>query len=93
MKNISLIDYKHNLNLPVDEFSNSSTNDEIRTYLIKDFNWNNRKDFINFLDKTGFLYGSNEENKEYNKRNRDSLSLDAHNCIHNNHRLISCFLS
>jgi hypothetical protein len=22
----------------------------------------------------------------------DSLSLDVHNCIHNNHRLISCFI-
>jgi hypothetical protein len=52
----------------------------------------NRKDFINFLDKTDFLYGSSEIRKESNKRNRDSLSLDAHNCIHNNHRLISSFL-
>jgi hypothetical protein len=92
LTNISLIDYKHNLNLPVDEFSISSTNDEIRSYLIKDINWNNRKDFIYILDKTGILYGNNEERKESNKRNRDSLSLDAHNCIHNNHRLISCFL-
>jgi hypothetical protein len=37
------------------------------------------------------IYG-NEENNESNKRNRDSLSLDAHNFIHNNHRLIACFL-
>jgi hypothetical protein len=51
-----------------------------------------RKDFINFLDKKDFLYGSNEENKESNKANRDKLSLDAHNCIYYNHRLISSFL-
>jgi hypothetical protein len=70
----------------------SSTNDEIITYTIKEINWNNRKPFIYFLYKTGFLYGSNEKRKESNKRNRGSLSLDAHNCIHNNHRLISYFL-
>jgi hypothetical protein len=85
MTNISLINYKRKLNLPVDEFSNSSTNDEIKTYLIKEINWDNRIDFINFLDKTGFLYVSNEERKESNITNRDALSLD----VHNNHRLIS----
>jgi hypothetical protein len=47
---------------------------------------------ISMIDNTGFLYGSNEKRKESNKRNRDALSLDVHNCIHNNHRLISCFL-
>jgi hypothetical protein len=92
MTRIRLSNYKRIFNLANDQFSNTSTNDEIKSYLITEIIWNNRKDFINFLDKTGFLYGSNEERKESNKRNRDSLSLDAHNCIYNNHRLISYFL-
>jgi ankyrin repeat protein len=92
MTDITLSGYKTQLNLPNDEFSDNSTNEVIKFYFIKQINWNNRKVFINFLDKTGFLYGSKEENKDSNKRNRDSLSLDAHNCIHNNNRLISCFL-
>jgi hypothetical protein len=93
MTNIKLIHYKRKLNLPNDEFSNSTTNDEIRSYLIKDINWNNRKHFINFLDKTSFIYNSdrNEEIKESNKRKRDAFPFDVHNCIYN-HRLISCFL-
>jgi hypothetical protein len=31
-----------------DEFSDTSTNDEIKSYLIKEFNCYNRKDFIDF---------------------------------------------
>jgi hypothetical protein len=89
---VILSKYRKQFNLPNNEFSDTSTNNNIRSYLIKVFNWNNRKDFINFLDKTGFLYGSNEKRKESNKRNRDALSLDVHNCINNNHRLITCYL-
>jgi hypothetical protein len=59
--------------------------------MMKELTWRGRKDFIMFLDETGFLYGSNEENKEPNKKNRDSLSLDTHNCINSVHRLITCF--
>jgi ankyrin repeat protein len=88
----SLSNHITKFNLPRDEFSNTSTNEDIKLYLITEIIWNNGKLFINFLDKTGFLYGSNEKRKESNKTNRDALSLDVHNCIHNNHRLITCFL-
>jgi hypothetical protein len=93
MTNITLNNFITKLNLPNDEFSNTSTNDEIRSYLIKEINWNNRKYFIKFLDKTSFIYNDdrNEETKALNKINRDKLSLDAHNCIYYNHRLISSF--
>ena len=45
-------------------------------------------------NKTSFIYNNdrNEENKESNKKNRKALSLNAHNCIHSNYRLIACFL-
>ena len=94
MTNISLFDYKRQLNLPNNEFSNSSTNNEIRSYLIKEINWNNRKYLTIFLDQTSFIYNDHrsEENKESNKKNRKALSLNAHNCIHSNHCLIACFL-
>lgn len=63
-------------------------------YLRKENIWNNRKDFIYFLDKTSFIYNDDrsKENTESNQKNRDALSLAAHNCIYNNHRLIACFL-
>jgi hypothetical protein len=46
------------------------------------------------LSSTSFIYNDyrNEETKALNKINRDKLSLDAHNCIYYNHRLISSFL-
>ena len=60
---------------------------------MKEINWDHRKHFINFLDKTSFIYNDDrsEETKALNKINRDRLSLNAHNCIHSNHRLILCF--
>jgi hypothetical protein len=36
-------------------------------YLLIEINWNYRIEFIIFLEKTGLLYGSNEERKESNK--------------------------
>jgi hypothetical protein len=35
---------------------------------------------------------SNEERKESNKRNRNALLLDVHNCIHSNNRFYGMIL-
>ena len=91
MTNIRLNNLIENFILP-DDFYDLSTNEDIRSYLIKDFFWDKRKIFINFLDKTGFLYGSNEENKVSNKKNRDALSLDVYLTLLYNKERIVCFL-
>jgi hypothetical protein len=44
---------KTKLIIPNNEFSNTSTNEDFR---LIEINWNSRKDFINLLDITGFLY-------------------------------------
>jgi hypothetical protein len=77
--------------LGLDESFSKRSNKDILAYL-KDRYWINRKEFNMFLEKTGFLYDSNEENKVSNQANHDTLSLYVHNCSYNNFRSIACYL-
>lgn len=53
--------------------------------------WISRKNFILFLENTGFLYSINQNNTSY-KANRDSLSLHVNNFLYSNFLSIACYL-
>jgi hypothetical protein len=71
-------------------FSNKGINNFL--YYLRYRYWINRKELIFLLEKTGILYGSNEENIVSNQANHDSLSLDVHNCFYNNVHSVACYL-